>query len=67
MCSVFIIYRREDSRNAAAINFFVNIRSRRGWHGAQTENALPTGAIMLRLPSISRSSGHRGTTIIRLV
>lgn len=37
MCSVFIIYRREDSRNAAAINFFVNIRSRRGGYGAQTK------------------------------
>ena len=44
MCSVFIIYMREDSRNAAAINFFVNIRSRRGGYGAQTKNALPTGA-----------------------
>ena len=26
MCSAFIIYRRADGRNAAAINFFVNIR-----------------------------------------
>lgn len=28
MCSVFIIYRRADRRNAAAINFFVNIPAR---------------------------------------
>ena len=60
MCSVFIIYRRADRRNAAAINFFVNIRSRRGEYGAQTENALPTGAGRARNRFPAQLCSHAG-------
>ena len=37
MCSAFIIYRRADSRNAAAINFCEYPFLGKGGHGAQTE------------------------------
>ena len=44
MCSAFDIQESGQPQYRSDKLFFLNIRSRQGEHGAQTKNALPTGA-----------------------